>query len=140
MLLMLTFNTNSVLGQNYTQIANISGNITIDEVDFYENITISYNIKLKNGNFTPDPKNGSEINYYFKSLNLTEDFIYVLVQFDTNDGDPTQNQTQNLTNDNVTLISGLVEHTHIAKFPRWVLENKSYDFVRWRLWDKISLT
>ncbi|MFH1106943.1 MAG: S8 family serine peptidase [Candidatus Micrarchaeota archaeon] len=117
--------------ENFTTNSSIDNGIYLNESEFYGNNDISYQIKLKRGAFTPNAMTGSEINEYFLSLDLTLDRVYVLVQFNSLGGDPSDAEIQNLSDDNVTLLGSLADHTYIAKFPLRVLETKSYPFVRW---------
>ncbi len=81
--------------------------------------------------FKPEPRKGIDSINYFKSLNLTDDYIYGMMQFETLDCDPTKDQMNILAADNITLFEYYGEHTYYAKIPKTILETKSYDFVRW---------
>ena len=92
----------------------------------------SRNISVKrNVHSSSDSLKGENLTSYFKSLNLTEDYIYAMMQFETLGGDPTNEQIRILENDNITLYEYHGDHTYYAKIPRAILENKTYDFVRW---------
>lgn len=81
--------------------------------------------------FKPEQRKGENSTNYFKSLNLTDDYIYAMMQFETLDCDPTNDQMNLLAADNITLFEYHGEHTYYAKIPKFVLETKYYDFVRW---------
>lgn len=83
------------------------------------------------GETIPEPRKGDDLNNYFKSLHITEDYVYVLMQFEDCDGDPINEQIQTLAADGITLFEYHGDHTYYAKVPKTVLETKSYDFVRW---------
>ena len=82
----------------------------------------------------PDPLKGEELNDYFKSLNLTDDPVYVMVQFDVIGADPSWLQVNLLKLQGMTVFedsSGAGAHTYYAKASKNFLENKNYDFIRW---------
>ncbi len=81
--------------------------------------------------FVPKPLKGDELNEYFKSLNLKDENIYVMVQFDVLGADPSKNQIEKLEGDGVILLDNAARHTWFAKAPKEFLETKSYDFIRW---------
>ncbi len=91
----------------------------------------TYEASLPGGSIYPEPRKGDNSTSYFKSLNLAEDFYYVMMQFESCDGDPIKEQQQILVNDNITLYEYHGGHTYYAKVPVSILENKPYDFVRW---------
>ena len=120
---------NSVSARTTTTVSP-AGYIFINESAFYKKER-SYVVGLPGGSFNPEPLKGEALNSYFKSLNLTEEYIYGMMQFETLGGDPTNEQAEILGNDNITLFEYHGDHTYYAKIPRSVLETKSYDFVRW---------
>lgn len=80
----------------------------------------------------PEPLKGEELNNYFRSLNLTDNPVYVLMQFDVLGADPHPEHLEILRDNGVELIDvGGGGHTYFAKASRDFLENKHYDFVRW---------
>jgi len=105
--------------------------IYINESEFYKNRTRSWSACYGFECFTPAERRGQASIDYFKSLNLTDDFIYVIMQFDALGGDPTVEQMSILAADNITLFEYHGDHSYYAKVPRAILETKSYDFVRW---------
>ncbi len=107
------------------------GYIFMNESEFYKDRNRSYKAGLPGGSFIPEPLKGEALNSYFKLLNLTEDYIYAMMQFETLDGDPTHEQKQILAEDNITLFEYHGDHTYYTKIPKIILETKSYDFVRW---------
>ena len=105
--------------------------IYINESEFYKNRTRSFSACYGFECFTPRLRKGQDSINYFKSLNLTDNHIYTMIQFETLDGDPTIEQMDLLAKDNITLFEYHGDHTYYAKIPRSILESKSYDFVRW---------
>ncbi|MBI3027370.1 hypothetical protein HYY70_04600 [Candidatus Woesearchaeota archaeon] len=103
----------------------------INETEFYKNKTRSFSACYGFECFTPTERRGQASIDYFKSLNLTDDFIYVIIQFDASGGDPTVEQMNLLANDNILLFEYHGDHSYYAKAPRAILETKAYDFVRW---------
>lgn len=81
----------------------------------------------------PEPLKGKELNDYFKSLNLVDDSVYVMIQFDVLGADPYLWQVWILKFNGVELLegSGAGGHTYFAKASKSFLENKHYDFIRW---------
>jgi hypothetical protein len=85
-------------------------------------------VSYEYGKFTPEIRQGAEINNYFKKLEIPEDNVYVILEFNEN----TKNKYfRELKRDNVEEIGKYDNNTYIYKFPREVLENKTYDFVKW---------
>ncbi len=100
--------------------------------------------------YVPEPLKGKELNNYFKSLNLKEDSVYVILQFELLDlqAQPGHlaeyfNQQENERNDilkdrGVVLLGGPGgiggaggELARYAKVPKKFLEEEHYDFIRW---------
>lgn len=120
-----------VLAEVSTRVGH-SGEIYINESEFYKGGVRSYHTGYPTGTFEPDLSvTGFAINEYFKGLNLTEEYIYVMMQFNALGGDPTPEQIDILAKDNLTLFRYHGDHTYRAKAPKIILETKSYDFVRW---------
>ncbi len=90
----------------------------------------TYEAPLPGGTIVPEPRKGENSTNYFKSLNLTEDFYYVMMQFE-GDGWPSEKQLQILKNENITLFTPQGDFTYYAKVPKLFLQTKSYDFIRW---------
>ena len=105
--------------------------VYINESEFYKDRVRSWSACYGFECFTPAERRGQASIDYFKSLNLTDDFIYVIMQFDAPGGDPTVEQMNLLAVDNITLFEYHGDHSYYAKAPRAILESKSYDFVRW---------
>ncbi|GEM_PF-3952237 len=91
----------------------------------------TFNIYRDSEEFVPKPLKGDELNEYFKSLNLKDENIYVMVQFEGFDGDPSLDQIEILEQDGVELFEYYRDHTYFARFSKEILETKSYDFIRW---------
>lgn len=80
------------------------------------------------GKIRPRIREGEELKEYFRSLDIGRESIYTLVTFKTN---LTQEQSQVLFNDGAELIGDYGRGVYLVKFPKEVLETKSYDFVKW---------
>jgi hypothetical protein len=82
----------------------------------------------------PASLKGKELNDYFKSLSLSDDPMYVLVQFDVLGADPSWIQVNFLRLQGLELFGDTIRggaHTYVAKASKNFLENKHYDFIRW---------
>ncbi|MCH7850915.1 MAG: hypothetical protein IH845_04705 [Nanoarchaeota archaeon] len=81
----------------------------------------------------PEPLKGGELNDYFKSLDLKEDPVYVLVQFDTLGAEPSLLQLKRLELAGMSFFEGYPGsgYSYYSKASRNFLENKNYDFIRW---------
>jgi hypothetical protein len=112
---------------------DLIGRVYMNESEYYAKYARNrtYMTGMPSGNYAPEPRKGKALNDYFKSLNLTDDYIYVMMQFETLGGDPNKEQMKILEDDDVTLFESHGDHTYYAKMPRTILETKSYDFVRW---------
>lgn len=80
-----------------------------------------------------DPLKGEDLNEYFKSLDLPEEKVYVVMLFEGDDGDPTYDQLNTLNRDGIKVFTEnpVGDHAYFAIFPVENLETRSYDFVRW---------
>ena len=77
------------------------------------------------------PRKGQNFTSYFTSLNITDEYIYGMLQFDGCWGLPEDEWLNTLGKDNFTLFDAMGDHTFFFKAPRSVLTTKSYDFIRW---------
>lgn len=108
------------------------GHIYMNESEYYATYprNRTYKTGMPSENYAPDPLKGKALNNYFKSLNLTDDYIYVMIQFEHISGKPTKEEIAILEEDNIVIFEKHSD-TYYAKVPRAVLETKLYDFVRW---------
>ena len=131
--------TNFIPNTTSLQIVGLSDKISpqnihytyINASEFYKDKKRTYEVGLPSHSFVPQPRKSFDSINYFKSLNLVDDYIYTIMQFETLDGDPTVDQVNLLASDNITLFEYHGDHSYFAKIPRTILESKSYDFVRW---------
>lgn len=77
------------------------------------------------------PRKGENFTSYFASLNITDEYIYGMLQFDGCWGLPEDSWKAELWKDNFKLFSAMGDHTFFFKAPRNILTTKSYDFIRW---------
>lgn len=123
---------NSVSAQLPTKINESQRHgVYINESEFYKNRTRSWSACYGFECFTLAERKGQDSINYFKSLNLTEDYIYVIMQFEDLGGDPSREEMDILAADNITLFEYHGDHSYYAKVPRTILETKSYNYVRW---------
>ena len=130
---------NFIQGNTSLQIMGLSEKISlqdrhlifINESEFYKDKKRTFEVGLPSNSFVPQPRKGLDTINYFKSLNLTDGYVYAMMQFETLDGDPTKEQMDLFSVDNITLFEYHGDHTYYAKIPKTILETKSYDFVRW---------
>jgi len=102
--------------------------------EFYEGRERSYDTGVRGGKWEiTTPLKGQALNDYFKSLNLQEDPVYVLMQFETwPEGDPTQEQIDKMKQAGlIKLYQYHGDHTYPAKVTKDFLENHNFDHVRW---------
>lgn len=105
--------------------------IYINESEFYKDKKRTYEVGLPSHSFVPEPRKGENSTNYFKSLDFSDDYIYVIMQFEDLGGDPSIEEMNILATDNITLFEYHGDHSYYARAPREILENKSYGFVRW---------
>jgi len=107
---------------------NIVPQLTDENIQqkFLDNI-ISYEY----GKFKPQIRTRNNLKDYFKKLDLQEEEIYVILQFEN--GSPTNEQKQILKKDNIEKIGKYGQDVYVYKFPKVILETKDYKFIKW--WD-----
>ncbi|MFH1802530.1 MAG: hypothetical protein ABH864_03690 [archaeon] len=81
------------------------------------------------GKIRPQIRNGEELNDYFKSLGIKEDFTFVLVKF--NEENITEGEKEILENAGAKPIGVYQEGIYLYKFPTDQLETKTFDFIEW---------
>ena len=91
----------------------------------------TYKVGLPGGSYSPEPLRGETLNEYFAGLNLTQEYVYGLIQFETIDGQPTEEQEKVLKQDGIALFESHGDFTYYAKIPTEFLKTQSLDFIRW---------
>jgi hypothetical protein len=120
---------NSFLDDN-EDFSLLSSNLFLEsfnQIDLEQNF-LNKTISYEYGKFTPEIMQGEELNNYFKKLDLQEDYIYVLLEFNNS---LNGKQTREFKRDNVEEIGKYDKDVYIYKFPKEILETKTYDFIRW---------
>ena len=110
-----------------------SGGVSISKEEYCSRQVRNYEACVLPGGcwYVETPRKGTDLIDYFKSLNTTNEYIYVLMQFEGCFGTPTEEQRKTLNDDGIALFDFYGDYTYYAKVPRNILETKSYDFVRW---------
>ena len=110
-----------------------AGGVAISEEEYCSRQVRNYEACVLPGGcwYVETPRKGTDLIDYFKSLNTTNEYIYVLMQFEGCFGTPTEEQRKTLNDDGIALFDFYGDYTYYAKVPRNILETKSYDFVRW---------
>lgn len=91
----------------------------------------TYKVGLPGGSYAPDPLQGEALNEYFTGLNLTQEYVYGLLQFETIDGRLTEEQKSILKENGITLFESHGDFTYYAKISTEFLQTQSLDFIRW---------
>lgn len=91
----------------------------------------SFDVRLPGGSFVPKALKGGGLNNHFNSLNVEEDEVYVMMQFNTTSGRPTEQQLEMLSDHGVKVFEHHGDYTYYARFPKQVLEKESFEFIRW---------
>ena len=81
--------------------------------------------------YVPEPIKGKESIAYFKSLNLKDDYVYIIIQFDPLFSGFYPWDLWTLRVEKVILLDGAGRESMYAKVPKSFLERKSYRFIRW---------
>ncbi|MCH7851054.1 MAG: hypothetical protein IH845_05415 [Nanoarchaeota archaeon] len=97
----------------------------------YEKRKRTWLIPMADGKIVPEPLKGKELNNYFKNLDITEENVYVMIQFEGDEGDPNPKWVRELERDGTFLFKWHGDHVYYARMPKNVLEEESYDFIRW---------
>ena len=93
----------------------------------------------------PEPLKGQELNNYFKSLNLEDDPIYVMLQYDQKQLlnslpspltkelylESLNEREETIKEEGVEILIQGGDKASLAKAPKRFLEEKHYDFIRW---------
>jgi len=111
----------------------ISPSLQIEETmeEYCKSKKRSYEVALPARSFQVNPRKGQESIDYFNSIELSEPYVYVLIQFEACDGDPLKEEMDNMAQDGIQLYEYHGDHTYYARIPTEILRTKSYDFVRW---------
>ncbi|MCH7851055.1 MAG: S8 family serine peptidase, partial [Nanoarchaeota archaeon] len=115
---------------NYSKKIELSEITEINEPK-YEPKKRSFKIKTKNGEVVPKPLKDKKLKDHFKSLNLKNNKVYVRIQFEGEDGNPSPEEVEILERDGIKLLDWHGDHIYYARVPKTILETKSYDFIRW---------
>lgn len=93
----------------------------------------TFEVGLPGGKFAPEALKGEAQKKHFQQLSLPSDVVYIALQFEGIDGDPTSEQVEELKNHGIAVLDEYItgDHTYIAKAPKSVLASQSFDFVRW---------
>lgn len=139
LLFILTVNSQSDVSSVSKRTYNLShriqpwerNGVQINESEFYKDRKRTFEVYTPGKTFNSEKLAPIQFQNLAISNNLTDNFSFGFIQFDTIDGDPKHEQMDILAREGVQLYEYHGDHTYYAKFPKSFFEKPLYNFIYW---------